>query len=122
MDVPASVRHHYSATSICLSGSLIDGLTQILLTNICGVPIRPEERGVNRSDVLYTCLVCACFFGIFSLVKINRGIVVNVDVVTGIIISMKMDLKNNWSHDSMNETADIKSTGAGAINIKVCKL
>ena len=46
----------------------------------------------------------------------------NVDVVTGIIVSMKMDLKNNWSHDSMNETADIKSTGAGAINIKVCKL
>ena len=66
--------------------------------------------------------MCACFFGIFSLVKINRGIVVNVDVVTGIIDSMKMDLKNNWSHDSMNETADIKSTGAGAINIKVCKL
>jgi hypothetical protein len=43
MDVPASVRHHYPATSICLSGSLIDGLTQILLTNFCGVPIRPEE-------------------------------------------------------------------------------
>ncbi len=28
-----------------------------------------------------------------ALVKINRGIVMNVDVVTGIIISMKMDLK-----------------------------
>ena len=66
--------------------------------------------------------MCACFSGLFSLIKVDRGIVVNVDVITGIIISMEMDLKNNWSHDSMNETADIKSTGAGAINIKVCKL
>ena len=66
--------------------------------------------------------MCACFFGMFSLIKVDRGIVMNVDVITGIIVSMKMDLKNNWSHDLMNETADIKSTGAGAINIKVCKL
>ncbi len=108
MDVPASVRHHYSATSICLSRSLIDGLTQILLTNICGVPIRPEERGVNRSDVLYTCLVCACFFGIFSLVKINRGIVVNVDVVTGIIIPIEVEIINYIVHGKIKNSGGHK--------------
>ena len=51
------------------------------------------------------------------------GIVMNVDVVTGIIVAMKMDLKNNWSHGiKMDETADIKSTGNGDLTAKSANL
>ena len=120
--IAQGLQRHDTPARIGFTACKGNSLPQILFDNIFSKLLRAEERSIYGSDILHACLVCGCFSGMFSLIQINRGIVMNVDVVTGIIVSMKMDLKNNWSHDSMNETADIKSTGAGAINIKVCKL
>jgi hypothetical protein len=58
------------------------------------------------------------------LVKINRGIVVNVDVITGIVIPIEMEIINyivSWNDSVFLE--DIKSTGMrGTIKQSVDKL
>jgi hypothetical protein len=52
--------------------------------------------------------VCGCFSGIFSLIKINRGIVVNVDVVTGIVIPIEVEIINYIVHGKIKNSGGHK--------------
>ena len=92
MDVPASVRHHYSATSICLSGSLIDGLTQILLTNFGSVPIRSEERGIDRHDIFNGRGTCCAKWNVLPLIERGRRIIMYFYKVPGNIVSTDVEM------------------------------
>ena len=92
MDVSASVRHHYPATSICLSGSLINSLTQILLTNFGGVPICPEERGINRHDIFNCRCTCCAKWKVLPLIERGRRIIMYFYKVPGNIVPTNVEM------------------------------
>ena len=92
MDVPASVRHHYPATSICLAGSKVDGLTQILLTNFCSVPIRSEERGINWHDIFNRSCACCVKWNVLPLIERGRRIIMYFYKVPGNIVPTYVEM------------------------------
>ena len=57
-----------------------------------------------------------------ALVKINRGIVVNVDVVTGIVIPIEVEIINYIVHGKIKNSGGHKKHRQRGINSQVGKL
>ena len=96
--IAQGLQRHDTPACIGFAIRQLDRLPQVLLDDVFGEMLRTEERRIRRRDLFYACFTWGCFGCLYALVKINRRIVVNVDVITGIIVSIDVEIVDYVVH------------------------